>query len=87
LWNQIKADVLGVPYQRLSGGEFGTWGCALIAGKAAGLYTTWRNRLMSLPGLLVTGSYSEAEVSKHIRLMVAKYIEMQSLLTSFYQQP
>jgi xylulokinase len=36
-WNQIKADVLGVPYQRLSGGEFGTWGAAMIAGKAAGL--------------------------------------------------
>jgi xylulokinase len=37
-WNQIKADVLGVPYQRLSRNEFGTWGCALIAGKAAGIY-------------------------------------------------
>lgn len=36
-WNQIKADVLGVPYQRLSGSEFGTWGAAMIAGKAAGL--------------------------------------------------
>ncbi len=37
-WNQIKADVLGVPYQRLKGDEFGTWGSALIAGKAAGLF-------------------------------------------------
>ena len=37
-WNQIKADVLGVPYQRLSRGEFGTWGSALIAGKAVGLF-------------------------------------------------
>jgi xylulokinase len=25
LWNQIKADVLNVPYQRLIGSEFGTW--------------------------------------------------------------
>jgi xylulokinase len=37
-WNQIKADVLGVPYQRLSRNEFGTWGSAMIAGKAAGIY-------------------------------------------------
>ena len=37
-WNQIKADVLGVPYQRLSRSEFGTWGAALIAGKAVGIY-------------------------------------------------
>ncbi len=36
-WNQIKADVLGVPYQRLKGNEFGAWGAAMIAGKAAGL--------------------------------------------------
>ena len=38
VWNQIKADVLGVPYQRLQRAEFGTWGSALIAGKAAGLF-------------------------------------------------
>ena len=37
VWNQIKADVLNVPYQRLKGNEFGTWGAAMIAGKAAGL--------------------------------------------------
>ncbi len=36
-WNQIKADVLNVPYQRLKGNEFGAWGAAMIAGKAAGL--------------------------------------------------
>ncbi|MCL4805063.1 MAG: xylulose kinase [Anaerolineae bacterium] len=37
-WNQIKADVMGVPYQRLARTEFGTWGAAMIAGKAAGIY-------------------------------------------------
>ena len=26
VWNQIKADVLGVPYRALQGSEFGTWG-------------------------------------------------------------
>ncbi len=38
VWNQIKADVLGVPYQRLQRSEFGTWGAALIAGKAVGIF-------------------------------------------------
>ena len=38
LWNQIKADVLGVPYQPLQGSEFGSWGSAMIAGKAAGVF-------------------------------------------------
>jgi xylulokinase len=39
VWNQIKADVLGVPYQPLKRAEFATWGCALIAGYAVGLFT------------------------------------------------
>ncbi len=39
LWNQIKADTLGVPYQRLARSEFATWGSALIAGRAAGMFT------------------------------------------------
>jgi len=38
IWNQIKADVLGVPWQRLEAAEYGTWGAAMIAGKAAGLW-------------------------------------------------
>jgi xylulokinase len=38
-WNQIKADVLGVPYQPLKRSEFGTWGSAMIAGYAVGIYT------------------------------------------------
>ncbi|MBP6785982.1 MAG: hypothetical protein KA170_00235 [Candidatus Promineofilum sp.] len=38
VWNGIKADVLGVPYQRLARSEFGTWGAAMIAGKAVGIY-------------------------------------------------
>jgi xylulokinase len=38
IWNQIKADVLGVPYQPLQGSEFSAWGSAMIAGKAAGIF-------------------------------------------------
>jgi xylulokinase len=37
-WNQIKADVLGVSFQRLQRAEFATWGCALIAGYAVGIF-------------------------------------------------
>jgi xylulokinase len=36
-WNQIKADVLSVHYQKLVRKECGTWGSALVAGKASGL--------------------------------------------------
>jgi xylulokinase len=38
-WNQIKADILSVPYEQLARKECATWGSALIAGKASGLIT------------------------------------------------
>lgn len=36
LWNQIKADILGVPYVRLNRSEFGVVGSAILAGYAVG---------------------------------------------------
>jgi xylulokinase len=38
-WNQIKADILSVPYQQLARKECATWGSALVAGKASGVIT------------------------------------------------
>jgi xylulokinase len=38
VWNQIKADVLDVPIQPLKGSEFGSWGSAMVAGKAADIF-------------------------------------------------
>ena len=38
LFNQIKADVLGIPYHTLQIEEAGTYGLAVLAGYAAGLY-------------------------------------------------
>lgn len=36
-WNQMKADILGVPYRKVLRAESATWGAALIAGKASGV--------------------------------------------------
>jgi xylulokinase len=38
LWNQIKADVLGLPYVRLPQADRAMLGCAIMAGYAVGLY-------------------------------------------------
>jgi xylulokinase len=38
LWNQIKADVLGVPYVKLRIRDTAPLGCALMAGHAVGLF-------------------------------------------------
>lgn len=39
LWNQIKADVLGVPYVRLQREDIAALGCAIMGGHAVGIYT------------------------------------------------
>jgi len=38
LWNQIKADVLGVPYVRLNRQECGVLGSAIVAGYSVGVF-------------------------------------------------
>jgi xylulokinase len=42
LWNQIKADVLGLPYLRLSREECATLGSAIVAGYAVGAFDDLR---------------------------------------------
>ncbi len=38
-WNQLKADVMGVPLRTTSVGESATLGAAILAGQGAGLFT------------------------------------------------
>lgn len=85
-WNQIKADVLNVPYQRLKGNEFGTWGTAMIAGKAAGLIddlvahaeqTAVRSGEACLPS---------TEIHEIYLPLVERYIEMERMLDHFFRK-
>lgn len=38
LWNQIKADVIGIPYFRLNRRDLTTLGAAILGGKAVGIF-------------------------------------------------
>lgn len=83
LWNQIKADVLGVPYRRLQQSEFGTRGSAMIAGKAAGIFD-------DLAAVASHGN-GEAQTSKPhggrheaYQPLVARYIEIQEQLRNSF---
>jgi len=83
-WNQIKADVLGIPYQSLKGIEFGTWGAAMIAGKAAGviddLVVHARQTVFS------EGPAAQPNEINHqiYEPLIEKYIEMESMLDQFF---
>ena len=83
-WNQMKADILNVPYQRLSRSEFGTWGAAMIAGKAAGIYDDLAAVAMQHAqpsGPAFKPNHESREVYDQ---MVDKYIRLQASLTEIY---
>lgn len=41
-WNQMKADILGIPYVKLKREEFGVLGSAILAGYATGVFSDMR---------------------------------------------
>jgi xylulokinase len=83
-WNQIKADVLGVPYRALQGSEFGSWGAAMIAGKAAGIYDDLAE--VAAAHARPDGKIITPNLKDHTayREMVAKHITWQSILEKGY---
>jgi xylulokinase len=83
-WNQIKADVLDIPYQRLSGSEFGTWGAAMIAGKAAGLISdlaTHAHQCAVPDGKPLMPSKTNHETYLPV---IDRYIKMEGMLNQFF---
>jgi xylulokinase len=84
VWNQIKADVLGVPYQRLKGNEFGTWGAAMIAGKAAGIIDDLASH--SKNTVFTEGPAAQPNIHNYeiYKPLVDKYIQMQQMLDQFF---
>jgi xylulokinase len=83
-WNQIKADVLNVPYQRLKGNEFGVWGAAMIAGKAAGLIddlTEHATRTVHLHGKPVQPVAANQEIYLPL---IDQYIRMEKKLEEIF---
>jgi len=83
-WNQIKADILNVPYQRLVGNEFGAWGAAMIAGKAAGLITDLASHAER--SALVNGApFSPVKENHEAYIpLIEKYIRLEQALNQFY---
>ncbi len=82
VWNQIKADVLGVPYQPLRGSEFGSWGSAIIAGKAAGVFDDLAG--VAYEHARPAGSLLKPDAATHATYqpIVAEYIQWQAQLAS-----
>jgi xylulokinase len=87
VWNQIKTDVLGIPWQSLKGNEFGTWGAAMIAGKAAGVINDLAEHARQTAFTEGPACQPNPENHKLYEPLVAKYIEMESMLNQFFGKP
>lgn len=85
LWNQIKADILNVPYQRLKGNEFGTWGAAMIAGKAAGLIEDLADHAKKTAILNGKPFYPSKENHDTYIPLIERYIGLEHTLNEFYK--
>lgn len=85
-WNQIKADVLAVPYQPLQGSEFGSWGCAMIAGKAAGLIDDLAE--VASRHAVPEGEPLQPDLERHAlyRRLGARYIRWQEVLKAAFSE-
>jgi xylulokinase len=85
IWNQIKANVLGVPFVRLDRSEFGTWGSAMIAGKAAGIYDDLAQ--IAYEHAQPAGDPTHPDQERHEQYMkrVANYIQLQSTLADIFR--
>ena len=85
VWNQIKADILNVPYQRLVGNEFGAWGAAMIAGKAAGLISDLGSHAEQC-ALLNGKPFSPLKGNHEAYIpLIEKYIKLEQALNQFYK--
>jgi xylulokinase len=85
IWNQIKADILNVPYQRLKGNEFGAWGAAMIAGKAAGLIEDLASHAEKTAILSGTPFYPSKENHDTYVPLIERYIGLEHTLNQFYK--
>jgi len=74
VWNQIKADVTGVPYQRVAAEETATRGTALIAGSAVGLI----DDLGRVAGAVETREQLDPDPARHelYRERLPRYVEL-----------
>jgi len=84
-WNQIKADVLGVPYQRLQRSEFATWGSALIGGYAVGLYADLASAAAAAAELRGAPILPQPDRGPVYRELAARYIGWQKVLSEAFR--
>jgi xylulokinase len=75
LWNQIKSDILGVPYVNLNREEFAVLGSAILAGYSVGIFD---DLSLTAQRFVQTTERVEPDMEKHAfyRSLVQEYINL-----------
>lgn len=83
LWNQIKADVLGLPYVRLRREDVAVLGCAIIGGHAVGIYSD----MAATATFVQTAQCCEMRAAhhRHYQNYIAAYRQAFEKLRGLYQ--
>lgn len=85
LWNQIKADVLGLPYNQLTREDFTILGAAIIGGKAVGLFDDMQSTARQF--LQVQGSIQpQHKLHTHYKKYVQAYNQLYKDLKPVYSR-
>lgn len=85
VWNQIKASVLNVPYQRLARSEFAAWGSAMIAGRAVGIYEDLAETAAATTQPTGDAFSPQPEVHQLYRDFAQRYVEWQATLAETFE--
>jgi xylulokinase len=85
-WNQIKANVLGVPFQRLQRAEFGAWGSAMLAGKAAGIFDDLTQVALEHAQPAGAPFQPDPELHAFYQAGTRHYIDLQSTLADTFRR-
>ena len=84
LWNQIKANVLDIPYLRLQRAELGTWGSAMIAGKSVGLFSDLAETAYQYASVEAELFQVEPAIHAVYAPLVDQYIRLQRILVNLF---
>jgi xylulokinase len=87
LWNQIKADIVNVPYKRVARAEGATWGSALIAGAATGHIRKLQQTAFETAGLCDETFATEPETRPLYSSMLKRYLGWQRVLRDSENMP
>jgi xylulokinase len=80
VWNQIKADILALPYRPLARADIATWGVALVAGHAVGLVPGLADAAARASATLTEAIAPRPDASAAYRPIIQRYAQWQRSL-------